>query len=406
MEAVVLVIISSAIVAFVVVGLLFYTVTGKHLEGEVRSAEKRAEDLLLKATHERERLLTEARREANELTVVGRERAQEEIRNAEEELHESELRLEKEQQRLDTMQGRLQAKEKTINARYAEVTSKQAGAKAIHKERRELIMSEVATLEEVLGVTRDEVIESIGKRFIDLAEHEAKQTLRQTAEIAESEYAPLAKRVMGITLGRIGQTKVKERPIVSVVGTKAAYDNLIAAVGGAEAGLEELFGIPLVSSEEGDQLTIRFDTLDTVRREVVRRVLEKSFAVGKIPNNLKELFDRRVDEMDNELVGLGRRAFKMVGLKPKADKEIIKLLGRLYYRTSYTQNQWLHSVEAAQIAGLMAHELKLDVTRAKRASLLHDIGKVAIPDRILLKPGGLKGINNAHRQWHFWTDNG
>ncbi|MBU1239523.1 DUF3552 domain-containing protein, partial [Myxococcota bacterium] len=354
---------------------LVYHLTRKKLSRQVQEAQGKSSNLLEKAREERQSILGKAKQQVNELLVEGRDIQTAEQQAVEEELHENELRLEKETQRVDTVRNRLLQREKVVNSRFEALENRQGAIRQLHQERTALSRSEVSILEESLGISKEMLMEGISKRFIDMATNEAQQILRQTAEIAESEYAPLAKRVMGIAIGRIGQTKVKERPQVSVTGTPKAFADLLEAVGGERDALDTFFGLPLVISEDEDLVTVRFDTLDTVKREVVRRVLEKTFVVGKIPKDLKNLFEKRMEEMENELVGLGRRAFKLTGLKPKVDKEIVKLIGRLYYRTSYTQNQWLHSVEASQIAGLMAHELKLDVQLAKRAALLHDIGK-------------------------------
>ncbi len=360
---------------------VFYHLTRRRLEDAVERARRKADENLQEAKQKRHILLDEAKQASNELLVEGRERQTAEQQVSEEEIHESELRLEKEDQRIETVRQRIAKREKVVNERSSSLSSRQEAVKKLHQERTSMAKGEVAQLEQYLDISREEVIEGIAKRFIDMARDEAQQTLRQTAEISESEYAPLAKRVMGITIGRLGQTKVKERPLVSVTGTPKAFEELLEVVGGQREDLDTFFGIPLVISEDEGQVTVRFDTLDTVRREVVRRVLDKTLAMGKIPKDLKNLFDKRMEEMENELVGLGRRAFKLTGLKPKVDKEIVKLIGRLYYRTSYTQNQWLHSVEASQLAGLMAHELKLDVQLAKRAALLHDIGKALTHER-------------------------
>ncbi len=199
---------------------------------------------------------------------------------------------------------------------------------------------------------------------------------RAAAEAAAEGAVKGAKRIMGIAVGRFYGHYLTER-LHSVLPLPPGEAGA-AIVGRDEANLraiESVAGVTLALSEQHD--TVRLEGLDGVGREVARRVLarlQRQPGTARDPAAVTKAAREISTALDAELNDLGRRAFSMLEI-PAAHPDIVKLVGRLNYRTSYTQNQWKHAVEAAYLCGMMADELGLDLQLARRAALMHDIGK-------------------------------
>ncbi|MBN2724953.1 MAG: DUF3552 domain-containing protein [Deltaproteobacteria bacterium] len=364
--AIILTALSLSITAFFKINLL---------NKSVSSALEKSNEIVSASKTEANILISKAKEEAAEIILNSKKNIEVEKTSVEEELHQMELRLEKESQRLSLFENELRLSQKSIDSRYTELKKVFSSIQDLKHKRRSEIQRIPSVLEETAHVKASEVSQQLSKQMIEKSVSESQAQLRQWDEIPESEFTPMAKRILGIAIGRLGTVKTQERPSSIIALSKAHYDRILAITEKDHGTLNELFGMNLNIIENGDSLILKFDTLDAVKKEIARRVLEKLPDSVKTIQDLQGLWDKKSSEMDNELTGFGRKAFKLAGLKPKGDKEIIRLLGRLFYRTSYTQNQWLHSVEAAQLAGLMAWELHMDVETAKRATLLHDIGK-------------------------------
>ncbi len=343
----------------------------------VQEAHERAREVLDETRRRVEDIRLKARHESAQFRLDARKQMEDAARDLEEEMNEQEIHLEREQARVEVAQEETRARAAALEARQAELHKRQNAINELRDRRRELLARLPQALEERAELTHDQMRQVLFERMVEAEENLTRETLRSWEQVPEAEFIPKAKRVMGIAMGRLAPTPIQDRPSAFVEFPPAQYQNLLKLCEGSLERLSELFRIP-VFAQEGDPVAIRFDTIDGVSREVARRVLEK-MADGSKPVSswemLAELWEKRNTEMKNEILGLGRKAFKVVGLKPKAHPEILNLVGRLYFRTSYTQNQWLHSVEAAQLAGLIAAELHLDVELARRATLLHDIGK-------------------------------
>lgn len=346
-------------------------------ESVLQEARARAQKLRDEAARQAEDIRLKARHEAAQFRLEVREQMDQAAREQEEEMNEQEIHLERELARVESAIEETKSLSAALEERHSKLHMRQNEINELRNQRRELLSRLPQMLEERAGATHDEVRQKLFERMVAEEENIARETLRFWEHVPETDFIPKAKRVMGIAMGRITSTPVQDRPSAFVSFSSAQYQSLLKLCGGSLDRLSELFRIP-VFVQEGEETVIRFDTIDAVSREVARRVLEKIADGTKSVSSwemLAELWEKRNAEMKNEIIGLGRKAFKMVGLKPKAHPEIINLVGRLYFRTSYTQNQWLHSVEAAQLAGLIAAELHLDVELARRATLLHDIGK-------------------------------
>jgi ribonuclease Y len=292
---------------------------------------------------------------------------------------------------LSTRDAQLEARRKTIERLTAEVSQRRqrmdvtrAAEKAREDERRRM-SAEVATLdrqrlvvlEERAGASRVSLRSAIIETEVETARVAGVQLVRALDQSgSDPDQIRRAKRVMGIAVGRFSGHYLTER-LLSTVPIPAGL-SLTQLAGPDESNLraiEAVANVKLTPTESGD--AVRLEGLDGVGREVVRRTLtwmgrntRAAADAAVIARSAREISSA----LDRELMDLGRRAFAALEI-PRAHDEIVSLVGRLNYRTSFTQNQWKHAVEAAFLCGMMADELDLDIKVARRAALMHDIGK-------------------------------
>jgi ribonuclease Y len=232
-------------------------------------------------------------------------------------------------------------------------------------------------LERQAGSTGPEMAASLVRTWLDDARAEAAQAVRaieQTA--ADPEIGRRAKRLMEIAMSRYKGHFLTERGVSNVQLADGVADALVANGQRILTALAEGTHVQLHLNEGGDM--VRLDGLDGVGREIARRGLarlaKKAGALDEAGRDPAAWVEAIRSQLEYEIQGLGRKAFAVLQI-PRAHAEIVTLVGKLNYRTSYTQNQWLHAVEASFLAGMMASEMGLDLKLARRATLLHDIGK-------------------------------
>ena len=315
--------------------------------------------------------------------VGGREAARTAAAPVEATLRARGTELEARQRRLDargTERGRREAELAEAAARVAaereRVTAQEAEAARARQEVGVVDAQARAALERAARQSTDGAVAALRDAEVDEARVVASRAARATAEATADGAVKGAKRIMGIAVGRFYGHYLTERlhAVVPLPPGEAGQ----ALVGREEANLraiEAVAGVTLVLSEARDAL--RLEGLDGVGREVARRSLarlQRQPGTARDPAAVTKAAREVATALDTELDDLGRRAFSMLEI-PAAHPEIVKLVGRLNYRTSYTQNQWKHAIEAAYLCGMMADELGLDLKLARRAALMHDIGK-------------------------------
>lgn len=338
------------------------------------------------------RIVREARQRAGAALEEARERSAERRRSMEAMAREEALALRtagEEQERQISeentlLEERVRKLEDRVERREADVAragqeqdrrrSAVAGLRAEAKARREAAgekrQAAVRLLEERAGETRVQLCDRLSDRLVEDHRAECADRLRNMEADDSEEFVRQAKRLIGISLGRHGGSIPTERQsfVVHLSGDEA---KVLAEHPEYLALIEEQTGVRLAAAEGGE--TFRMESSDGVARELCRRTLSR--LLGDKPVREPEKLVRTLsDELTRELKKRGLSAFRTLGLPP-AHREIVDLVGRLYYRTSYTQNQWAHAIEAAFLAGLIASEMGLDVAVARRGTLLHDIGK-------------------------------
>ncbi len=261
-------------------------------------------------------------------------------------------------------------------AAKARVTALEAETRAVRQQRAEADAASRGALEKAARQSAQEVLATLREAEVEETRVSAARAARAVTEAAVEAATKRAKRVMGIAVGRFYGHYLTERLHAIIPLPPGAAGAAITGPDDANLrAIESAAGVTLAINEPRD--AIRLEGLDGVGREVARRVLarlQRQPALAADPAKVAQAGREIAAALDRELDDLGRRAFQMLEIPP-AHAEIIRLVGRLNYRTSYTQNQWKHAVEAAYLCGMMADELGLDEKTARRAALMHDIGK-------------------------------
>jgi ribonuclease Y len=245
--------------------------------------------------------------------------------------------------------------------------------KGVEAELAALHAQQRSELERVAKTTARQAARSLADAEIEEARVSAAQLVRNASEGASaSEIARAAKRLMGISAGRMADHFYSERAQSIIALPESRGDRPVLTADDLKL-VEGAAGVSLAFTEEGD--AVRIEGLDGVGREVARRCVGRMLRRPGLQGDAFAKLAREITaEVDREIVDFGQRGFALLKL-PRAHADIVRLVGRLNFRTSYSQNQWEHSMEAGFLCGMLAAELGLDVKIARRAALLHDIGK-------------------------------
>ncbi len=339
----------------------------KVAEAEIKSAEDEAERIVSEAVKTAESKKREALVEAKEEIHKSRTEYEREVKERRSELQKQERRLQQKEENLDRKNDNLEKKTETLNKKIQEAEAQTEEVRLIKK-------SQLEMLEKISGYT----VEEAKKYLVDSVEADATHDMAVKYKEIETRFKEeadnKAKEIIGLAIQRCAADHASE---ITVSVVNLPNDEMKGRIIGREGrnirSIETLTGCDLIIDDTPEAITI--SCFDPVRREVARLALEKLIADGRIhPARIEDMVAKAQKEVNAVIKAEGERAVfetNVQGLHP----DLIKLLGRQKYRTSYGQNVLAHSIEVSHIAGLMAAELGVNVALAKRAGLLHDIGK-------------------------------
>ncbi len=336
-------------------------------EREIGSAEEEARRIINDAIKSAENKKREATVEAKEEILKARSEFDKEVKDRRGEIQRQENRLNSKEENLDRKLENLERKEENVSARIAQLEEEKQELDGLKNSQLEL-------LERISGLTVEEARRYLIDQLEDDVTHEQALKLKEIQTRYKEEAETYAREQIALAIQRCAADHVAEATVSVVpLPNDEMKGRIIGREGRNIRTLETMTGVDLIIDDTPEAITV--SCFDPVRREIARLALEKLILDGRIhPTRIEEMVEKAKREVDATIRAEGERAVfetNVHGLNP----ELVKLLGRQHYRTSYGQNVLNHSIEVSQLAGLLAAEIGVNVAEAKRAGLLHDLGK-------------------------------
>jgi ribonuclease Y len=336
-------------------------------QSQVHSAEARAQKVILEAEREAERLTREALVEARDEIGGLRREAEEDLRSRREEVKRQEERLAQKEQAVDR-------KLDEAERRAEELTDRDQKLQLVRQQLEQAAEQHRKRLEDIAHMTAQEARDALRGQVLEDAKREAMATVREIEQRAREEGEERARKIVTIAIQRVASEQTAESSVsVFSLPSEDMKGRIIGREGRNIRAFEAVTGVNLIIDDTPEAVVL--SCFDPVRRETARLTLEKLVQDGRIhPARIEETFERSANEIDERIRRAGEGAVMDVGITDM-HPEMIRLLGRLQFRTSYGQNVLRHLVEASHIAAAISSELGVDPTVPKRGALLHDIGK-------------------------------
>ena len=360
-----------AVAAAVVFGVVGYIIGGLHrkkvAEATIGSANKEAARIVNEALTEAETKKKEAILEAKDEIHKQRTETEKELRERRAEVQRQERRLIQKEESLDKKTDSLEKKDEVLNQKLKDADDRLVEIDSIKR-------SQFEMLEKISGYTKEQAKDYLLKALDDELTREKSLKIMEFEQKLKDEQDTMAREVVATAIQRCAADHAAEATVsVVALPSDEMKGRIIGREGRNIRTLETITGVDLIIDDTPEAITV--SSFDPVRREVARLTLEKLITDGRIhPARIEEMFEKSRREVEATIKQTGERALVDAGVN-NVHPEIVKLLGKLRYRTSYGQNVLNHALEVSYIAGLMAAEIGADVKQAKRAGLLHDIGK-------------------------------
>ena len=336
-------------------------------EATIGSAEKEAGRILEDAKKEAEAKRKNAMVEAKDEIYKLRSEAEKEIKDRRSEIGRQEHRIQQKEENLDKKTDNLDRKEESLKQRLKNADKKLAEAEEVKN-------SQLKELERISGLTQDQAKEYILSTLDSELVHEKAVKISYYEQQIKDECEEKARSYISLAIAKCAADQVSETAVsVVALPNDEMKGRIIGREGRNIRTLETLTGVDIIIDDTPEAIAL--SCFDHVRREVARIALEKLIADGRIhPTKIEEMVEKAKREVEHRIRQEGERAVLETNVHG-LNNELVKLLGRLYYRTSYRQNVLMHSIEVSKLCGVLASELGVDANLARRAGLLHDIGK-------------------------------
>ena len=361
----------AVVITFVISSVIWFPLgiqyRKKVSEKEISSAEEEAKRIINESIKSAESKKREALVEAKEEILRARTDYEREVKERRADLLKQERRLQQKEESLDRKTENIEKKDETLTAKLAKLEESRAEVATLKK-------SQMEVLERISGFTAEEAKAYLISQLENEVTHESAMKVKEIEARFKEEADTKAREIISLAIQRCAADHVAEATVSVVpLPNDEMKGRIIGREGRNIRTLETMTGVDLIIDDTPEAITV--SCFDPVRREIARLALEKLIIDGRIhPARIEEMVEKAKREVDATIKAEGERAIfetNVHGLHP----ELVKLLGRQKYRTSYGQNVLSHSIEVSHVAGLLAAEIGADVTLAKRAGLLHDLGK-------------------------------
>ncbi len=373
----------TLIVGLIVGGVVGYFYHRNVSEKKVESAEAQANQIITKAKAESKEIGVKVKEEA----ILHRTKAEQEVGRKRKEVERHEERIQKRQESLDKRLENLERKERNLNKRQSQVDRKLNEVDKINKQR-------LTELERVSAMTRDEA----KAELLQMVESDAKQdmvrVIRQVEADTKAEADHKARGIIVMAMQRVASDQVSETVVSAVpLPNDDMKGRIIGRQGRNIRAFENATGVDVIVDDTPEAIIL--SGFDPIRREVARLAMSRLITDGRIhPARIEKLVQKAGDEVNKTIIEEGEKAVYEAGVR-RLHPDIIKLLGRLKFRTSYGQNQHTHAIEASRLAVIIANEVGADIEICREGALLHDIGKAI--DHEIEGPHALIGADVAKR---------
>ncbi len=356
-----------AAVVGIVLGIVFYGLKDKEAKKRIANADLEATRIVNDGIRKSESKTKEMLLEAKEEIHRSRTEYEKEVKERRAELSKQERRLEQKEATLDKKTEAFEKKEEELAKKLQKVAETQAEAETAKA-------AQLKALEVISGLTQEQAKQHLLESVEEEVRHETAMKIKEIEQQMKDEADDKAREILSIAIQRCAADHAAEATVSVVpLPNDEMKGRIIGREGRNIRTLETITGVDLIIDDTPEAITV--SSFDPVRREVARLALEKLITDGRIhPTRIEDMVEKARREVDRVIREEGERACYETGVH-NLNPELVKILGRQKYRTSYGQNVLNHSIEVAHIAGLMAAELGVDVAMAKRAGLLHDLGK-------------------------------